>query len=94
MTTREDVVRKLVEAAAVNLSNTGFSPPWGVLWVMKHPDTGERKAEPGLLSVPPPRTQAEVEPWFQDLERKAVELDAVAAALVVEAVRPRERSSR
>lgn len=81
---------KILELAALNLHQTGRVPTAVYLWVMKHPETGEVREEPGVVAPPGPTSQ-DAESWFRSIERMATDLDAVAAILVTELRRPGER---
>jgi len=84
-----ETVPKLLELAATNLARTGAVPLKAYLWVMKNPETGQAQDEPGVLALPP--VEGDLEAWFREAERTAIANDAVAAILVTEMSRPRER---
>lgn len=71
------------------MARTGAVPLNAYLWVMKNPETGQVQEQPGVLAVPP--ADGDVEAWFRGAEEAALAHDAVAAILITEVSRPRER---
>lgn len=84
-----DTLPKILELAAVNLQRAGHVPTAVYLWIMKDPETGQQRDEPGVLA--PPGPTGDDDAWFRSVERSAIDLDAVAAILVTELRRPGER---